>query len=226
MPAKPRERSQGRRLVRTRSIGSLGALGRGPLTKYLSSASLSLVKQITHTIRLAELLGGRSDAWGSNEGRDIHARLADELDQRPEALIVRVSLAGIRQTDASFARASVIELAHRYRGRRGICLVDIPSEDVLVNWDAAALQRGQNLLAWTDKGFRLLGPPLREDTFALLQVVTERGEIGTAEVAKVMKKQVTNVSTRLKRLNDEGLVLRREVTAPSGGMEFRYLAIH
>ena len=177
------------------------------------------------TLKLSAYLEGRSDAWGSEEGRQVHLRLVEAIDGNPEALIVRISLEGIRRTDASFARASVIELAHRYRGRRGICLVDIPSEDVLENWAAAARQREQNLLAWTDKGVRLLGPVLRKDTWELLKLVSQRGEMGTAEVAKVLKKQVTNVSTRLKRLYDDGLVMRQEVTAPSGGVEYRYTGI-
>jgi hypothetical protein len=177
------------------------------------------------TLKLTDYMGGRKEAWGSESGQRIHDLLVTDIEGQAQ-VIVRISLAGIERTDASFARASVIELARRYRGRRGICIVDIPTDDILENWDAAAIHRGQNLIAWTRKGPRLLGPALREDTWGLLKFVLQHDEVGTAELAKVMKKQVTNVSTRLKRLCDEGLVLRREVTAPSGGVEYRYLAIH
>lgn len=179
---------------------------------------------MTVTYRLVDFLA-RSDAWGTSQGRAVREKLAAAVDSRPDALIVRISLAGIRQTDASFARESVVELAHRYRGRRGFCVTDFESEDVLENWDAAALKRGQPIVAWTKAGPRLLGPQPRRDTWDLLRLVLQRGEIGTAEAAKVLRKQVTNVSTRLKRLSDEGLVVRREVTAPTGGLEYLYLAI-
>lgn len=177
------------------------------------------------TLRLADYLGGRTDPWGSENGQRVHDLLVTDIDREPQA-IIRISLADVERTDASFARASIVELARRYRGRRGICVVDIPTEDILENLDAAANHRGQNVIAWTKKGPRLLGPPLREDTWGLLKFVLQHNDVGTAEVAKVMKKQVTNVSTRLKRLCDDGLVLRREITAPSGGVEYRYLAIH
>jgi predicted transcriptional regulator len=72
----------------------------------------------------------------------------------------------------------------------------------------------------------LIGPKPSEDTWELLRLVLKRGEVSTAEAAKVLGKQVNNVSTRLKRLSEEGLVLRRDVNASTGGLEFRYLAIH
>lgn len=182
------------------------------------------MKQDTHSLKLRDVLQ-RDEAWGHQEGKETYEQLVQQIDAHPEGMIVRISLAGIKRTDASFARASVVELAHRYRGRRGVCLVQVPSEDVLENWDAAALHREQHLIAWVKSTPKVLGPKLNADTRDLLNVVFEFGEIGTAEAAKALSKQVPNVSTRLKRLCDEGLVLRREVTAPSGGLEFRYFAI-
>jgi DNA-binding Lrp family transcriptional regulator len=93
------------------------------------------------------------------------------------------------------------------------------------NWDAAALKRGQALVVWSSKGPQLIGPKPSDDTWELLKLVLKRGELSTADAAKALGKQVNNVSTRLKRLSDEGLVLRRDTSASTGGLEFRYLAI-
>lgn len=176
------------------------------------------------TIRLRDHLE-RDDGWGSDEGVAVREKLLRVVEEHPDAVMIRVSLAGIRRTDASFARESVIELAHQFRGRRGVCVVDMPSLDVFENWDAAALKRGQSLVMWGTKGPQLIGPRPSEDTWQLLKLVLKRGEVSTSEAARVLKKQVNNVSTRLKRLSDEGLVLRRDVNSPTGGLEYRYIAI-
>lgn len=177
-------------------------------------------------IRLHDILGGRVDAWGSEEGIAVREKLVRAVEAHPEAMIVRVSLQGMRRMDTSFARESVIELAYQLRGRRGVCVTDVPSRDVLDNWNAAALTRGQALVVWGAKGPQLIGPKPSEDTWELLKLVLKRGEVGTAEAAKVLGKQVNNVSTRLKRLSEEGLVLRRDTNASTGGLEYRYSAIH
>jgi hypothetical protein len=175
-------------------------------------------------IRLRDLLDD-SDAWGSEEGSAVREKLLRAADAHPESTVIRISLKGIRRTDTSFARESVMELAHRFRGRRGVCLTDILTQDLFDNWNAAANAREQTMVVWGPKGPRLIGPQPSEDTWELLKLVLERGDVNTAEAGRALDKQVNNVSTRLKRLADEGLVLRREVSAPTGGLEYRYLAI-
>jgi predicted transcriptional regulator len=81
------------------------------------------------------------------------------------------------------------------------------------------------LVVWDGPEPKLIGPQPSEDTWELLRYVLKKRDVTTAEAAKALRKQVNNVSTRLKRMTDEGLVLRKEVSAPSGGLEFRYLSI-
>jgi Winged helix-turn-helix DNA-binding len=185
---------------------------------------MTSVNPVVMSIRLRDFLDAE-DVWGSREGIAVRKKLLRAVENHPEATIIRVSLAGIRRTDTSFARESILELAHQLRGRRGVCVTDVPSQDVLDNWDAAALKRGQALVVWSAKGPQLIGPKPSDDTWELLKLVLKRGELTTAEAAKVLGKQVNNVSTRLKRLSDEGLVLRKDVNASTGGLEYRYLAI-
>jgi hypothetical protein len=177
-------------------------------------------------IRLRDYFPRRGgDAWGSAEGEVVREKLARVIEDHPEALVIRISLKGVEITDASFARESVLELAYRLRGRRGVCVIDMPSKDVLDNWHAAAVVREQTLVVWNGKEPQLIGPKPSDDTWELLRYVLKQGDVTTAEAAKALHKQVNNVSTRLKRMTDEGLVLRREVNAPSGGLEYRYLSI-
>ena len=88
---------------------------------------MGAVNQAVTTIRLRDLLD-RDDGWGSEEGIAVREKLLRVVDSHPQSLIFRISLAGIRRTDASFARESVIELAHVLKGRRGVCVVDIPPQ--------------------------------------------------------------------------------------------------
>lgn len=155
----------------------------------------------------------------------MRGKLLRIIDSHPEAVIVRISLKDVEMTDASFARESVVELACRFRGRKGFCVIDVPSKDVLDNWEAAAVIREQALVVWDGREPKLIGPQPSEDTWELLRYVLKQGDVTTADAAKALRKQVNNVSTRLKRMTEEGLVLRKEVSAPSGGLEFRYLSI-
>lgn len=185
------------------------------------------MKLVALEIRLRDYFPRKGgDAWGSKEGQEVREKLAHHIEGHPEASVVRISLKGVEITDASFARESVVQLAYQRRGKHGFCVVDVPSKDVLDNWHAAALAREQTLVVWDGKEPQLIGPKPSDDTWELLRFVLKQGNVTTAEAAKALHKQVNNVSTRLKRMSDEGLVLRKEVSAPTGGLEFRYLSIH
>ena len=185
---------------------------------------------MTHTLRLRDYMAS-DDGWGNKAGSLVQQQLVQDVEQSPQAVIFRISLSGIRCVDVSFARESVIELARRYRGEKGFCLVDVGStedidaEDILDNWRLAAGDRKQPLTVWTDKGPRIIGPQPTEPAQELLSLVLTRKALGTPEAAKSLNKELNNVSTRLKNLTDRGFILRQEVPAQTGGVEFRYMAI-
>jgi len=79
---------------------------------------MSKMNQSTLTLKLTDYLGGAKEAWGSESGQRIHDLLvADiEVSRRSSFESLWRESSG---TDASFARASVIELARRYRGPGG-----------------------------------------------------------------------------------------------------------
>jgi predicted transcriptional regulator len=71
-----------------------------------------------------------------------------------------------------------------------------------------------------------IGPSLNESTKELVLLVFKHGQITTANVAKALDISVQNASTRLKKLVSDGLVMRSEEIASSGGKEFIYKALN
>lgn len=167
-----------------------------------------------------------SDGWGHIQGRQVYERLLAAIETHPFEEIVRISLDGVKRTDITFPRESVIELAKHYRGHKGFCLIDVSDQDLLDNWDAAASRREQPLMVWNGLRLsRILGPELsaglRDTFFYVLSVPVAR----TSEAALSLGLKVPNVSNKLKQLWQEGYILRREQSASSGGVEYEYIRI-
>ena len=185
---------------------------------------------MAYTVRLRDYMES-DDGWGNKPGVLVHQKLVRVVEEKPQVVMFRVSLEGVRCVDVSFARESVVRLAERYRGQKGFCLVDfegidgIEVADILDNWRLAAIDLKQPMTVWTKEGPRIIGPQPTAPAEQLLKLVLERRDLGTPEAAKTLKKELNNVSTRLKNLTDRGFILRQEMPAQSGGVEFRYMAI-
>ena len=101
-------------------------------------------------LRLRDFLNS-PEGWGRDQGREVHRRLIDFVEANPGVTIFRVSLEGVARVDISFASETVVELASRYRRKKGFCFVDLTDTDMRENWDAAASRRNQPLMVW-EKG--------------------------------------------------------------------------
>jgi len=165
------------------------------------------------------------DGWGNAYGREVYQALLKAVEAAPGKLVFRISVAGVRRVDVSFAREALLELAARYRGSKGICLVNVPDVDQLENWEAAALRRGQPLMAWRGGKPILLGPEPSRGNKGALEYLLEHKETTAAVLARDLKLSVTNASTKLKQLLEKGYLLRREDLSPSGGVEYTYFVI-
>lgn len=182
------------------------------------------VKQIFVEIKLRDLMS-IPDGWGVEEGREIYHKLLERVETHPEATIFRISLAGVRRTDVSFPRESVIELAVRYKGQKGFSVWDAADENLLDNWDAAAIKRAQPLFVWSRKGYRLLGSVPSAGLKGVLEFALEHDYVTTAQVASHFKWTASNASNKLRALTEAGYLLRREETARTGGLEFLHYRI-
>jgi hypothetical protein len=167
----------------------------------------------------------RDDGWGNKEGQEVFQRLLKKVEQDPITMIYRVSLAGVKRTDASFPRESVIELARKFRGRKGFCLVDIKDPDLLDNWEAAASKRQQPMTVWRDGTPQVIGPKPTAGNEEVLNFVLSSSEVNATTIAKRLRLQLTNASTKLRQLEKDGFIMRRDEASPTGGIEYIYFPI-
>lgn len=179
-------------------------------------------------IRTAISLRNLMDApygWGREQGREVFQRLINQVEACPGKLVVEVSLKGVERTDISFASETVVELAKRYRGNKGFLLSDVVDEDLLENWEAAAAKKSQPLMVKDGKKKRVIGVQPSQGNAATFEYVLEKQSVTAAEISSVFDLQITNASTKLKQLWEQGFLLRRQEIAESGGLEFRYFPI-
>lgn len=176
------------------------------------------------TLKLRDFMD-REDGWGTDEGHDVYLKLTRFVEQHPAAAVYHVSLDGVRRTDASFPRESVMEVARRYRKKIGFCLGDVNNEDLLDNWDAAALKKEQPMFVWLAKGYRILGPQPSAGSTDVLKLVLGKFETRASDVSRDLALKIANASMKLKQLWEQGFILRREDTADTGGIEYVYYPI-
>jgi hypothetical protein len=164
----------------------------------------------------------RPEGWGRVQGREVYQRLLECVEDSPGTLVFQVSMKGVQRVDISFASETVVELARRYRGTKGFCLVDLTDPDLIENWDAAASKKGQPLLVWQNKSARLIGAEPTQGCQEAFRFALERPHARAAEFAEKKDLSIANASMKFKQLWDQGFLLRRESTADTGGVEYVY----
>jgi hypothetical protein len=166
----------------------------------------------------------RPVGWGRDQGRGVYQRLLPAVEG--VAGVVRISMKGVQRVDMSFASETIVELARRYRGTKGICLIDLADPDVIENIDAAAAKKDQPLLLWQGKTVAVLGAQPSEGCREALDFALERPQARAAEFAQTKKNMtIANASMKFKQLWEKGFLLRRESAADTGGVEFVYQRI-
>lgn len=173
-------------------------------------------------VKLLELTENNNHPFGNVLGREVFKRLQNVVDSNPGCKSFEISLEGIVATDSSFPRESVIALAKQLCGEKYFFITDVSSTDLIDNWDYAAIAKQQSMIVVLAGEVRVIGPEAKSSTKALLDVVLGRNGVSTANVAKSLNISVQNASTRLKKLSSEGVIMRSEVSSPTGGIEFIY----
>ena len=129
----------------------------------------------------------------------------------------------VKRVDISFASETVVEIARRYRGSKGFCLIDLTDPDLIENWDAAAARKGQPLLVWEGRTGRLIGAEPTQGCREAFQFALRHPTVRAAEFAESKSDMtIANASMKFKQLWEQGFLLRRESAANSGGVEFVY----
>jgi len=165
----------------------------------------------------------RSEGWGRSEGRKVYQKIIEFVESNPGKTTFKISLEGVKRMDLSFASETIVEIARRYRQRKGFCLVDLIDEDIIENLDAAAAKKEQPLLVWNKKEVRLIGRKPSEGTrLALMFALRNPMARATDFAATKSNLTIANASMKFKQLWQQGFLLRWEKTAESGGVEFHY----
>jgi hypothetical protein len=189
------------------------------------SGSVNALNEFTMNIRLRDFMD-EADGWGRAEGRLVYQRLLDFVEAHPGVAVFKVSTKGVKRVDISFGSETLVELARRYRGSKGFCLVDVDNPDMIENLEAAAAKKSQPLLLWEGKRGRVIGLAPSEGNREALSFALMRGEARAAEFAQAKPgMSITNASTKFKQLWEQGFLLRHESVADAGGVEFVYHCI-
>lgn len=168
---------------------------------------------------------GDGIGWGRPQGRAVFQELVSFVEGRPGQLIFRLSMEGVKQIDSSFASEAIVELIKRYRGERGICLVDLHNADIEFNIGLAAAKVSIPVAVWEDGAVKVIGwQPSAGNRDALDFALTHR-QARAAEFADEADLSIANASTKFKQLWEQGFLMRNEGAADSGGVEFIYQRI-
>lgn len=166
-----------------------------------------------------------ANCFGSASGRAVFHRLCEVVERLPIGHMLGISLTGIDQLDACFARECIVKLAALKRARQGIFLTNLHSNDVRDNIDYAAQAYGLPLTVWEGQAASYIGLPMGRSTNDLMVAMKEFISATTPIIASRLEISVQNASTKLKRLVEQGYLLREEVVAKSGGIEHQYRLI-
>lgn len=101
----------------------------------------------------------------------------------------------------------------------------IEDQDIIDNIDYIAQVLKQPIAIKLDQGIQILGPRLTKANLEILELILEQKKVTTALVANAFDISVPNASSKLKKLVDDGYILRFEETAETGGIEFIYQSI-
>lgn len=183
------------------------------------------MNQTSDILNLLDFTNKNNHPFGNQQGKETFRKLKDYIDTHSSCSVFGISLADIVATDASFPRESVISIAKIYRESKGFYLLDVQNRDTLDNWDYAAKAKEQPLVVWDKDNYVILGPSLTTASKSLVNYVLTHGPVLASQVATDLGISVQNASTRLKKLVSEGYILRTEVAAESGGIEFIYQPI-
>lgn len=172
---------------------------------------------------------GTTDGLMVEHGKEVHKALIPEIQQFLDSKVIYLSMKGIKVVDSSFAREAIIRTMKEYREKIGFCLVDIENEEYLDNFAAGAIKLQQPVFIKLPTGDAIIGPTYPKGPSKGAQEVLDYAKSHRVVTATMLKSDlgltITNASTKLKQLLEQGYLLRKQEVASSGGVEFKYFPI-
>lgn len=163
---------------------------------------------------------------GNSIGREILSKMRDYIESNNNIVVFEISFEGIEFIDASFSRESIIYLAQFYKGKKGFYISNLFDQDLIDNISYAAIALDQPItLKNKDNETILIGPMPTKSNLEIYNFVKKKKQVTTSQLASTFDLSVQNASIKLKKLVDEGYILRFEEIAESGGIEYLYKSI-
>lgn len=179
----------------------------------------------TRSVELSEYVG-RPEAWGTDLGARVFAKLNVDLMGLSEGTLVPIDFAGLERSDVSFQREAIVETIRKHRPRLLFLAVNLDDADLRTNLELALEKRGEVLLLMGEDGLDVIGKRLPEEHRRTLEQVWKAGGATSAQLVREHPDtKVSTTSSRLIALWRAGLVERVEGSAASGGREHHYLPI-
>lgn len=182
------------------------------------------MNQIPQIMKLIDFTKENSP-YGTQKGREVFSLMREFIEKQMSTNIFEISFEDIEFADSSFTRESIILLAQLYKGRKGLYISSIYDQDIIDNIDYIAQILKQPICIKVDQRIQVLGPKLTKTNLEILDLIIKKKKVTAALVASEFDISVPNASSKLKKLVDDGYVLRFEETAESGGIEFIYHSI-
>ncbi len=167
----------------------------------------------------------QAEGWGRSQGRAVYHLLLKFVEDNPGSVVFRISLQGVKRMDISFASETIVELARRFRRSKGFYLVNLTDTDMVENIDAACVKKNLPILIVGKEQTSLIGLKPSEGTREAYEFAMNRSYVRASELAKERGISLQNASMKLKKLWDQGFLLRQEIASDSGGVEFEYSKI-
>ena len=162
---------------------------------------------------------------GNKIGKETFNEMRDYVEKHKSQTCFEISFTDIEFADSSFSRESIILLAKVYRSNKGFIITNLYDEDVIDNINYAAVALDQPLTIKLENETKLLGPALTKSNLEIFNLLKIKRKLTTSQLASLMNMSVPNASSKLKKLVDDGYILRFEETAETRGIEIIYQRI-
>jgi hypothetical protein len=162
--------------------------------------------------------------WGHSLGREVRLEIESELENLARGGVFKIQLKGIEVMDFSFSNevfGKIYSTIGTIYPERAIVLANL-TEYVKINLDAALASLG--FMAVTVKGKRdweVIGK-VGDTDIQTLEVIANKKQVTAPEVAEILNIKLTTCNQRLRKLTENGLILRAKESARTGGEQFIY----
>lgn len=172
-------------------------------------------------ISLLDIVGS-STIFGSKKGQEVYAAIIGIIKENPNYTVFEICLDGIEAVDATFARESVVNAAKFFRGQKAFLLTSSETSKLSSSWSYAARVKDQPLLVLLKGSHHWIGDTITTAKQELVDYVYQQQVVRSGDLAVKYDLPVAHASTKLRKLFDEGYLLRKKQTSSTGGVEYTY----